>query len=75
VPASHERIEFKENLTVADGHQLSLEAELRILQCSSPVAPKTWDLINEELLPRRPDTGIRVHGFYSSVCDLSLFHE
>ncbi|HXT76942.1 MAG TPA: hypothetical protein VN780_11680 [Candidatus Eisenbacteria bacterium] len=72
VPPSHERIEFKENLTLADIHQLSLEPELRILQCSSPVAPKTWDLINEELLPCRTDIEIRAYGFYSSVCDLSF---
>jgi hypothetical protein len=49
---------------------LLLSPELRILQASSPVNRETWDLVNEELLTRRPEVQIRVYGFYSLVCDL-----
>jgi len=51
---------------------LLLSPELRILQASFPVNGETWDLINEELLTRRPEVQIRVYGFYSLVCDLSF---
>ena len=51
---------------------LLLSPELRILQASSPVNGETWDLINEELLTRRPEVQIRVYGFDSLVCDLSF---
>ena len=53
-------------------HRVAAEPEFRILQASSPVDRETWDLINEELLTRRPEVQIRVYGFYSLVCDLSF---
>jgi hypothetical protein len=65
------RVQFSKNLTVDEVHRLSAELELRILQASSPVDRETWDLINEELLTRRPEVQIRVYGFYSLVCDPS----
>jgi len=37
-----------------------------------PFDRETWDLINEELLTRRPEVQFRVYGFYSLVCDLSF---
>ena len=66
------RVRLSQNLTVDEVHRLAAEPELRILQASSPVDCETWDLINEELLTRRPEVQIRVYGFYSLVCDLSF---
>ena len=66
------RVPLSQNLTVDEVHRLAAEPELRILQASSPVDCETWDLINEELLTRRPEVQIRVYGFYSLVCDLSF---
>jgi hypothetical protein len=66
------RVRLSKNLTVDEVHRLAAEPELRILQASSPVDRETWDLINEELLTRRPEVQIRVYGFYSLVCDLSF---
>jgi hypothetical protein len=64
------RVQLSKNLTVDEVHRLAAEPELRILQAWSPVDRETWDLINEELLTRRPEVQIRVYGFYSLVCDL-----
>ena len=44
----------------------------RCLQCSEPVEIDTWDLLNEQFFPLRPDVELRVFGFYSLVCDLSF---
>jgi hypothetical protein len=67
-----DRAEFEKRLTLKDIHKLSSDPDLRVLQCSSPVEPETWDLINEELLIRSSNLEIRVFGFYSSACDLSF---
>ncbi len=70
------RVQLKPNLTLADVQQLAAEPGMRILQTSSPVDRKTWELINEELLVSRPEVEIRVYGFYSHlVCDLSFLSQ
>jgi hypothetical protein len=66
------RVHLSQNLTVDEVHRLAAEPELQILEASSPVDRETWDLMNEELLTRRPEVQIRVYGFYSLVCDLSF---
>ena len=48
------RVQLSQDLTVDDVHRLAAEPELQILQASPPVDRETWDLINEELLTRRP---------------------
>ena len=69
------RVQLKPNLTFADVQQLAAQPGLRILQTSSPVDRKTWELINEELLVIRPEVEIRVYGFHSLVCDLSFLSQ
>ncbi len=69
---SADRVDFETSLTLADIHQLSVNSNLRTLQCCSEVQLETWDLINNELLTRRPDINLRLYGFYSSICDLSF---
>lgn len=66
------RLEFERSLTTAEVEQLASDAEIRVLQCATPVEPQTWNLLNESLFARRPDIELRVYGFYSSVCDLSF---
>jgi len=69
------RVQLKPNLTFAGVQQLAAEPGLRILQTSSPVDGKTWELINEKLLVSRPEVEIRVYGFFSRVCDLSFLSQ
>ncbi len=65
-------VKFEQNLTRAEIEELALDAPLKVIQCSSPVDPDTWELLNEILFVRRPDIQLRLYGFYSSVCDLSF---
>lgn len=37
-----------------------------------PVDLKTWDLINDVVLPARPNLALRAYGFYGTTCDLSF---
>jgi hypothetical protein len=66
------RVEFRESLTPPEIDVLVSNPNLRVLQCASPVQSHTWDLLNQNLFPLRPDVEMRVYGFYSSTCDLSF---
>src|SRR6266853_4003161 len=66
------RVEFARNLTCGEVEQLVSDPDIQVLQCSSPVEPDTWDLLNRNLFTIRPEIELRVYGFYSLVCDLSF---
>lgn len=66
------RIGFSQGLAAKDVQDLASNANVRILQCSAPIEPSTWDLLNNILLVQRPEIEVRVYGFYSSICDLSF---
>ena len=66
------RVQLDSNLTLPEVRQLAENQNLQVLQARSPIDANTWQLINEELLVRRPDVEIRVYGFYGLVCDLSF---
>src|SRR5690349_3063982 len=69
---SHDRFEFRQSLALGEIRRIASIPELKVLQCASPVELETWTLINEELLPLRPEIQVRVYGFYSTLCDLSF---
>lgn len=69
---SRGRFDFSKNLSMKEIRKLVSDPELEVLQTSSPVEAQTWTLINEDLLPFRPELQVRVYGFYSTVCDLSF---
>ena len=71
-PLDRGRVELATNLTPEEVERLVADPDTRILQCASPVALDTWDLLNQSLFARRPDIELRVYGFSSSVCDLSF---
>jgi hypothetical protein len=71
-PLDRHRVEFRESLTPSEIDELASKPDVRVLQCASPVQPRTWELLNQNLFPRRPDVELRVYGFYSSTCDLSF---
>ena len=70
--AKDERVTFHQRLTSVDVGALSRNSNLRVLQCSEPVETGTWEMLNEQFFPQRPDVELRVFGFYSLVCDLSF---
>ncbi len=67
-----DRVDFSTHLTEKEVEQLVSDPDIRTLQCSSPVEPGTWDLLNRKLFSQRPEIELRVYGFYSAVCDLSF---
>jgi hypothetical protein len=68
----NDRINFEGALTGRDVQRIVGDRDLKVLQCSSPVNMKTWDLLNNEFFPKRPEVELRVYGFYSQVCDLTF---
>jgi hypothetical protein len=66
--------DFASNLTRAEVELLTLDPEVERVQCSSPIEPTSWDLLDEILFARRPEIELRLYGFHSSVCDLSFLH-
>ena len=66
------RIEFSNSLSSAEVETLAADSMLQVLQTASPVAPRTWDLLNDQLFARRPDVELRVYGFCGTVCDLTF---
>jgi hypothetical protein len=75
MPAKHvdrHRVEFSGRLTAKEVEQFAFDADIRTLQCSTPVDLDTWDLLNRHLFARRPEIQLRVYGFNSLVCDLSF---
>lgn len=69
------RVQLNPNLTLPEVRDLASNENLQVLQTASPIDADTWQLINEELLVRRPDVEIRVYGFYGLVCDLSFLQK
>jgi hypothetical protein len=61
-------------LTRAEVEGIALGPEIKVVQCSSPVAPQTWDLLNDILFPLRPEIKLRLYGFFFTVCDLSFLN-
>ncbi len=69
---SENRVSFEDALSEEEIQQLMADKDLKTLQCSSPVEPQTWDLLNNQFFPIRPEVELRVYGFYSLFCDLSF---
>jgi len=69
---SKDRFQFYKSLSKTDVEFLCSNKDLKVLQTAEPVKNKTWGLINDVLLLRRPDIEIRVYGHYSVACDLSF---
>ena len=67
-------LNVEEKLTRAEVEGIALDPEIKVVQCSSPVAPQTWDLLDDILFPLRPEIKLRLYGFFSSVCDLSFLN-
>jgi hypothetical protein len=67
-----DRIEFTDYLTPVEVEALVMNKNLKVLQCSAPVQPQTWDLLNTQFFTQRPDVDLRIYGFYTQDCDLSF---
>ncbi|MDH3609851.1 MAG: hypothetical protein OEQ24_11505 [Gammaproteobacteria bacterium] len=71
-PLSRDRFQFYDSLSKKEIKKLISNSEIQVLQTSTPVDINTWNLINQQLLLKRPDIEIRIYGHYSQNCDLSF---
>ena len=67
-----DRIDFEGSLSTVDIQALIEDQELKVLQCSTPVESQTWNLLNEQFFPLRPEVELRAYSFYTLPCDLSF---
>ena len=72
---SRGRVTFSKSLTASEINSLVSDQSLEIFQTDSNVEFSTWHLLNEHLFSLRPEIQLRLYGFYSSTCDLSLLPE
>ena len=68
---SVDRLEIKNDLSESCIEGVVNDPKVKVLQTSSPITTDSWKLINDILIPKRPDIEIRIYGHYSKVCDLS----
>ena len=69
---SKDRLGFHESISKSEIKSIISNKDVKTLQTSSPVNKRSWNLINNFLLPARPDIEIRIFGHYSENCDLSI---
>jgi hypothetical protein len=68
-----DRQQFYDSLTVAEVKSLVTDTDIHVLQTSSHVDSKTWDMLNENLFSIRHDIELRIHSL--SNCDLSFLSQ
>lgn len=73
--AARDRIQFADTISKSEIDYVIANSEVRVLQTSGPAKKKTWKLINNRLLTRRPDLEIRIYGHYSHDCNLSFLEK
>lgn len=70
------RVGFWKSLTAREIDKIASNRAVTTVQCSVPwlVRPQTWELLNHNLFPRRPDIELRVfaHSPATDVCNLSF---
>ncbi len=66
------RAEFNDSATAEDFDKVAKQPRLTTLQCSKPVSPSVWSLVNEHFCRVRPDVELRVYAHYETGCDLSF---
>lgn len=69
---SKDIIQFTKSISKSDIKSIISDKNVRVLQTSEPADANSWNLINEQLLPNRPELKIRIFGHYSQDCDLSF---
>lgn len=66
------RAQVSDPVSRSDLRRLKKDPAIRVVQTSEPLSPKAWRLIDDVVLAERPDIQLRVYGFYSGGCDLSV---
>ncbi|WP_289031531.1 hypothetical protein [uncultured Paraglaciecola sp.] len=65
-------VEAKDDLDISDIKKILASPNITRIQTRGPLTTTTWRLINEALLPVRPNISIRIYNNFGEVCDFSF---
>ena len=68
---SVDRLEIKDEILESCIEGVVNDPRVKVIQTSRPITSDSWKLLNNLLIPKRPDIQIRIYGHYSKVCDLN----
>jgi hypothetical protein len=66
------RAEFNDSASAREFQEFAKSANIRVLQCSSPVSESVWKQLSEFFLPVRPEVELRLYGHYGIECNLDF---
>lgn len=72
LPLTRDRYNFEDKISKSELQTITGNPEIKYLQTSSATKAKTFELINEYVVKKRPDIQIRLYGYYTKGCDLSV---
>jgi hypothetical protein len=72
IPLSFNRKSFDDTISKSDISMLVDNPDVKYLQTSEAKNRTTFELLDENFFSKRPDVQLRMFGYYSSNCDLSL---
>ncbi|WP_444884530.1 hypothetical protein [Microbulbifer sp. PSTR4-B] len=65
------RLEIQDDISESCIDGVVNDLKVKVIQTCGPITTESWKLLNDLLIPKRPDIEIRIYGHYSKVCDLS----
>ncbi len=68
---SADRLEIQDDILESCIEGVVNDPKVKVIQTCGPITTDSWKLLNDLLIPKRPDIEIRIYGHYSKVCDLS----
>lgn len=66
-----DRLEIQDDISESCIEGVVNDPKVKVIQTCNPITAESWKLLNDLLIPKRPDIEIRIYGHYSKVCDLS----
>ncbi len=66
------RAEFNDSASAREFQEFAKLANIRVLQCSSPVRESVWRQLSECFLRVRPEVELRVYGHYGIECNFAF---
>jgi hypothetical protein len=66
------RAEFNDSVSAREFQEFAKSADIRVLQCSSPVRESVWKDLNEFFLSVRSEVELRVYGHYVAECNFGF---
>lgn len=69
------RVDIRGEVSESTVQEIVNDPTVKVIQADNPVNTETWKLLNDHLIPKRPDILIRIFAHYLQVCDLSFLNQ